>query len=106
MRLLVLLMRLLLVRLMVLVLLMLRAPLVIRLLLAAMGLQLAWRIWLLGVAWRIWLLVVAEVLLARHRLRRIVTVVEGVFAGVVIAHFTFRTIIGVLLAELFLRGGD
>ena len=87
------------------VLLMLRATLVTGLLLPAIGLRLARWIGRLGIAWRIGLLAIAKIRMALHRLQRVVGIVEGV-VGIVVAYFAFRTIIGILLAELLLCGGD
>lgn len=92
-----------------LVVMMLRAPLVMLLVATAVRLRLAGRIGLL----------VADVRLALHRLPlhwlpmhrlsgRVVAVVERVVGvvDVVVAHFTFGTIIGILLTELLLSSRD
>ena len=95
----------LLVMLTLLMLLMLRAALLVWLLIAStVGLRIASRKGL-AVARRVWLLV-PEVRLALHRLiGAFVGIIERIVA-VVALHFPFRTIIGVLLAKLFLRRGN
>ena len=90
-----------------LVVLMLRPVLLVRLLIApAVVLRIARWIGRLGVAWRVGRLI-AEVRLALHRLiHSVIAVVEIIVAVVGLHLATLGTIIGVLLAELFLRSSN